>query len=165
MSCLITKWHVHPAKTPVSLGLLSVSSEFPHQESLGPYRPSERTAKTPVSAQRRLWWDWADAQADLSLRWAQVPFRWFCQGGDSNVNIGNKTRWHQFCGIRDMEGLDERVQLNPCRGNVNIIEKSSVFFETQWANSKPTKSWICTPSPIISQVVCQIAYKTLVPFW
>ena len=28
----------------------------------------------PLSAQRRLWLDWADAQADLSLRWAHMPF-------------------------------------------------------------------------------------------
>ena len=28
----------------------------------------------PLSAQRRLWSDWADAQADLSLRWAHMPF-------------------------------------------------------------------------------------------
>ena len=27
-----------------------------------------------LSAQRRLWSDWADAQADLSLRWAHMPF-------------------------------------------------------------------------------------------
>ena len=32
----------------------------------------------PLSAQRRLWSDWADAQADLSLRWAHIPFCWFC---------------------------------------------------------------------------------------
>ena len=32
----------------------------------------------PLSAQRRLWPDWADAQADLSLRWAHMPFCWFC---------------------------------------------------------------------------------------
>ena len=24
------------------------------------------------------WLDWADAQADLSLRWAHMPFCWFC---------------------------------------------------------------------------------------
>ena len=24
------------------------------------------------------WSDWADAQADLSLRWAHMPFCWFC---------------------------------------------------------------------------------------
>ena len=28
----------------------------------------------PLSAQRRLWSDWAGAQADLSLRWAHMPF-------------------------------------------------------------------------------------------
>ena len=32
----------------------------------------------PFSAQRRLWSDWADAQADLSLLWAHTPFCWFC---------------------------------------------------------------------------------------
>ena len=31
-----------------------------------------------LSAQQRLWSDWADAQADLSLRWAHMPFCWFC---------------------------------------------------------------------------------------
>ena len=28
--------------------------------------------------QRRLWSDWADAHADLSLCWAQMPLCWFC---------------------------------------------------------------------------------------
>ena len=28
----------------------------------------------PLSAQRRFWSDWADAQADLSLRWAHTHF-------------------------------------------------------------------------------------------
>ena len=32
----------------------------------------------PLSAQRRLWSDWVDAQADLSLRWAHMSFCWFC---------------------------------------------------------------------------------------
>ena len=32
----------------------------------------------PLIAQRRLWSDSADAQADLSLRWAHRPFCWFC---------------------------------------------------------------------------------------
>ena len=31
----------------------------------------------PLSAQRRLWSDWADAQADLSLRWAHSHFGGF----------------------------------------------------------------------------------------
>ena len=32
----------------------------------------------PLSAQRRLWSDWADAQADLSRRWAHSHFVGFC---------------------------------------------------------------------------------------
>ena len=28
----------------------------------------------PLSAQRSRWSDWVDAQADLSLRWAHMPF-------------------------------------------------------------------------------------------
>ena len=32
------------------------------------------TLSYSLSAQRRLWWDWADAQADLSLRWAHSRF-------------------------------------------------------------------------------------------
>ena len=32
----------------------------------------------PLSAQRRLWSDWADAQADLSLRRVHMPLCWFC---------------------------------------------------------------------------------------
>ena len=31
-----------------------------------------------LSAQWRLWSDWADAQADLSFCWVHMPFWWFC---------------------------------------------------------------------------------------
>ena len=33
-----------------------------------------RVLSYPLSAQRRLWSDWADAQADLGLRWAHTRF-------------------------------------------------------------------------------------------
>ena len=32
-----------------------------------------------LNAQQRLWSDWADAQADLSLHCAHMPFYWFCR--------------------------------------------------------------------------------------
>ena len=32
----------------------------------------------PMNAQRWLWSDWANAQADLCLRWAHRPLCWFC---------------------------------------------------------------------------------------
>ena len=35
-------------------------------------------AKDSKFLHARIWSDWADAQADLSLRWAHMPFCWFC---------------------------------------------------------------------------------------
>ena len=32
----------------------------------------------PLSGQRRFWSEWADAQADVCLRWAHKSFYWFC---------------------------------------------------------------------------------------
>ena len=56
-----TKWPVRPAKTQISLGIHPVWSVIPvHMKKpwgLG----------YPLSAYRRLWSDWADAQPDLSL--------------------------------------------------------------------------------------------------
>ena len=46
------------------------SLRCPHEESLDTPPPFSY----PLSAQRRLWSDWADAQADLSLRWAHTHF-------------------------------------------------------------------------------------------
>ena len=82
----IEPWHdktnevtVYPAKTqdqpghPHSL----ISLRCPHEESLGPY----------LRAQQRLWSDWADAQADLSLRLAHSHFVGFVM---SRLNLVSK---------------------------------------------------------------------------
>ena len=57
-----------PAKTQISLGIRPVWSVIAVSLmcSLGP--------KLSSCGQQRLWSDWADAQADLSLRWAQTHF-------------------------------------------------------------------------------------------
>ena len=60
---------VLPAKTQISLGIRPVWSE----SSLSTWR-NLGVLSYPLSAQRRLWSDWADAQADLSLRWADTHF-------------------------------------------------------------------------------------------
>ena len=59
------KMTVRPAKTQISLGIRPVWSE----SSLCVQRP-----KLSSCGQRRLWSDWTDAQADLSLRWANTHF-------------------------------------------------------------------------------------------
>ena len=46
------------------------SLRCPHEGTLVPWLPIERTAKTLIK--------WVDAQADLSLRWTYRSFCWFC---------------------------------------------------------------------------------------
>ena len=41
----------------------------------------------PLSAQQRLWSDWVDAQADLSLHLAHMPFCWFCHEAAQIVHL------------------------------------------------------------------------------
>ena len=62
------KWHVCPAKTQISLGICPVWSVF----TVGVKKPW--VLSYPLSAHWRLWSDWVDAQADLSLRWAHIHF-------------------------------------------------------------------------------------------
>ena len=71
MSCLVTKptkWHVRPAKTQISLGIRPVWSVFAVRMK------KAWVLSYPLSAQQRLWSDWADAKADLSLRWVHSHF-------------------------------------------------------------------------------------------
>ena len=56
-----------------------------------------------LSAQQRLWSDWADAQADLSLCWAHMPLCWFCheaaqylalcKQNDMSRSMTSPTKW------------------------------------------------------------------------
>ena len=66
---------VRLAKTQISLGIRPVGSVF-----------AVRMKKAwvfsyPLSARQRLWSDWADAQAHLSLRWAHSHFVGFVLSG------------------------------------------------------------------------------------
>ena len=69
-----TKWHVSPAKTQISLGIRPVWTE----SSLSALKKKAWVLSYPLSAQRRLWSDRVDAQANLSLRWVDMPLCWFC---------------------------------------------------------------------------------------
>ena len=67
-----TKWLVRPVKTQISLGVRPVWSVF------AVCMKKHWVLSCPLSAQRMLWSGWADAQADLSLRCAHMPFCCFC---------------------------------------------------------------------------------------
>ena len=85
LSHLITKptmW-LCAQRRRISLGIRPVWSE----SSLSAWRKlvsltthwAHSKDSDPLSGQRRLWSDWADAQADLSLLWAHMPCCWFYQ--------------------------------------------------------------------------------------
>ena len=62
------KTSVRPANTQISLGIRPVWSVFAVRMK------KAWVLSYPLSTQRWLWLDWADAQADLSLRWAHTRF-------------------------------------------------------------------------------------------
>ena len=75
----------------------------------------------PLSAQRRLWSDWVDAQADLSLRWAHMPFCWFChevahllrrQSTVQSIRQGKEIReptWIRTCSIHHIDVINGNI--------------------------------------------------------
>ena len=68
----------HPGHPPSLIRVFAVRS----MGSLGPSFAS--------GGQRRLWSDWADAQADLSLRWVHRSFCWFCHA------VARFSYWNHF---------------------------------------------------------------------
>ena len=71
VSCCMTnpiKWPVHRVNTQISLGIHSISDPSHHCP----------LKNFTLSAQRRLWTDWIDAQSDLCLRWVHRSVCLFC---------------------------------------------------------------------------------------
>ena len=62
-----TKWPVHPVKTQIRHPPSLIRDFAVHLKKAW-------VLSYPLSAQRRLWSDSADAQDDLSLYWAHMPF-------------------------------------------------------------------------------------------
>ena len=66
MACVPSEDSDQPGHPPCLIGVFAV------------HMMKAWTLSYPLSAQRRLLSDWADAQAELILRWAHMPFCWFC---------------------------------------------------------------------------------------
>ena len=75
------KMSVRPAKTRISLGIRPVWSFFPvHMKK--PW-----VLSYPLSTQRRLWSDWADAQADLSWHFVGFVMRWLILSQIKHIKV------------------------------------------------------------------------------
>ena len=71
------KMTVCPAKTQISLGVRLVWSRVFAVHSMEDLSFLHVASKDSDQT-GQIWSNWADAQADLSLGWAYMPFCWFC---------------------------------------------------------------------------------------
>ena len=97
----------------------------------------------PLNAQRRLWSDWADAQADLSVRWAHMSFCWFCHEAAHHDrktrNTNGVSRVLLTCdiiGVTPRENLSsdigDQARLQPaCSANASYSIKISDIHDAQ----------------------------------
>ena len=82
----------------------------------------------PLSAQWRLWSDWADAQADLRLHWAHSHFvgfvmRWLISSSVITYVLGR--RQYPFWGTCPESLLPSQVTLLMSRNDLNTVEKDA----------------------------------------
>ena len=121
-----TKWHVCPAKTQISLGICP-----------GVFAVRMKKAwvlSYPLSAQRRLWSDWVDAQADPSLCWAHSHFvgfvmRWLnCLQQEAVGNLRKAqsmyvTRQQEYEKAKELAQKVESDALSSSSSNTSLVSK------------------------------------------
>ena len=115
MSLLITK--------PTKSSLIRVFTVC----SMGSYGP-----KLSSSGQRRLWSDLADAQADLSLHWAHMPFCWLCHEADHIFPYDYITRQECLWCRWIAEGFPQTADKNQILKKYVI--KKFVFVRVGWGD-------------------------------
>ena len=129
---------VRPAKTPGQPGhppcLIRVSAVRMKKAWVLSY---------PVSAQRRLWSDWADVQADLSLRWAHSHFVGFVI---SRLNYdSNQTR--------KTEVIQQWVSFRQsCPSKFNFLKSTSDSSGSTPNNPRATSVRVLMPKPCIDLI-------------
>ena len=119
----LTKWHVHPAKTQISLGIHLVWAEYSLCAQWGAKDLSL------LHADSEDWSDWADAQADLRLRWAHMLFYWFCHEASQ---ICNDVPY--FCRRQYMVRFDLDPGIDPMKANWH----DSKLKKNKWINRVPS---------------------------
>ena len=78
-----------------------------------------------MSIQWRLWSDWADAQADLSLRWAHKSFCWFCHAVAHNPLTPSehpyfRNVWCTFSYLSQLMGLWYLSHRRPAKAQASL---------------------------------------------
>ena len=123
------KMSVRPAKTLTRLGMASAQSD----QSFHCMKKAW-VLSYPLSAQRRVWSVWADAQADLSLHWAHTHFAGFVMS------------WLMWTCINATWKMQhEERQLNHYYHRIKVHDVDNKF-NNKWAASWQNQQSECAPS-------------------
>ena len=96
----------------------------------------------PLRALRRFWSDWADGQADLSLRWAHISFCWFCRAA---AHMSNKGKHHLPLRTRPLISITSQITFTrflsvryhmPLNGSVINALNIENIWATAWQNQQ-----------------------------
>ena len=141
-----TKWPVRPAKTQIGLGIRPThvkTNKIPCASSEDSDRPGHSPSMIRVFAmrsmdslgltvsacgQRRLRSDWADAQADLSLRWAHRSIYWFCR---TQAHLSRITAKPTICYM-----LPAKTQIS-----LSLVSLRWCFKDSQWVKAVLCPQW------------------------
>ena len=117
------KWCVPPAKTLISLGIRPVWSVFAVRMK------KAWVLSYPVSTQWRFWSDWADAQADPSLRWVHGSFCWFCCEAAHVIALLHVLNSFSFFGSRNRfeppRDKTNKMTLRPAKAQISLASTQS----------------------------------------
>ena len=105
----------------------------------------------PLSAQQRLWSDWANAQADLSLRWAHTHFVGFVMSRLSYVLHSLRVESSNPLLSHFLTDLDFLVlNFEHRNGNSNGTVLLTIY--DYWYNGKAHSKSVCSQIKCISQI-------------
>ena len=164
-----TKWHVRPAKTQIRLGFQSDQSlRCPHEETLGPQLPTERTANTEQTGRvPRLIWVFAwhtgyfvgfvigrhipinlelfrainKKKAGDSYHKLDIHGCSITQKGEKQKKLSKQTRYLTFC------SYPKRPQTKRFALHLQIIEELKSWY-----------MWVISPSSFYASVDCKDHY-------
>ena len=141
-----TKWHVHPAKP-------QISRRIPMKKAW--------LLSYPMGAQQRLWSDWADAQAGLSLRSAHMPLCWFCHEAAHFALIET----HNVFLINSQIDFKLNFCFRVGRTNVQEITKDIVGSLQRWKSRQGIVSWHFRGLFDISRFRLKWSFSTIIDYY
>ena len=86
------------------------------------WEPAHDKTSASSCRQRRLWWDWADAQADLNLCWAHRSFCGFCHALAHSQDLTLPVYWESARIFRAYNVAKHRKAVSTWKKNWTVLK-------------------------------------------